>query len=91
MSAPSERLLAARGSALDKIANARAVTARIDTLVEPAIERLQRALQVGNGAGVYADVSAVSNALNGAKAACILAAAIAAATDWPTAEDYDQC
>jgi hypothetical protein len=84
-------LVDARNSASRKIANARAATAKMDAGLEPAIERLLRALQVGNGAGVYADVSAVRGALAGAGAAITIALAVAVATDWPTNEDYDQC
>jgi len=91
MSAPSERLSNARNMASRKIANARAATAKMDAGLDPALERLRQVLQVGNGAGVYADVSAVRGALAGAGAAITIALAIAVATDWPTAEDYDQC
>lgn len=91
MSAPSERLIHGRDAASRKIANARAATEKMDAGLEPAIRRLLLALQVGNGAGVYADVSAVRGALAVAGAAVTIAQAIAAATDWPTSEDYDQC
>jgi len=72
-----------------KIKKARDATAGIDLGLWDAIERLQRIGQTGNGAGIYADVSAFRSALGDAAAAIARAQEIVRATDWPTNEDYD--
>lgn len=74
----------------ERIANAATVTAAIDSgALWPAIERLQRVGQVGNGAGIYADVPAFRQALHAARAAIVAAQTLIETTEWPTAEDYD--
>lgn len=92
MSTPSNNPAAALTStSRQKIDAARKATGRMDNLLEPAIADLLRAINVGNGAGVYYDVSAVRSALVNAKQAIIKAQEIATATEWPTHADYDEC
>lgn len=73
----------------EKIHQARAATAGIDLGLWDAIATLQRTGRVGNGAGIYSDVSAFRRALTDAAAAIVRAQQIVEATDWPTEEDYD--
>ena len=73
-----------------KIKRAREATAGIDLRLWDAIERLQRIGHLGNGAGIYADVSAFRSALGDAAAAIARAQEIVRSTDWPTNEDYDR-
>ena len=81
--------MTARDLARTKIEKARQATAGIDLGLWDAIGRLQRIGHVGNGAGIYADVSAFRAALGDAAAAIARAQEIVRATDWPTDEDYD--
>lgn len=72
-----------------KIKRAREATAGIDLGLWDAIARLQRIGHTGNGAGIYADVTAFRSALGDAATAIARAQEIVRATDWPTNEDYD--
>lgn len=81
--------LATQTVARAKIEKGRQATAGIDLGLWDAISRLQRIGGTGNGAGIYADVSAFRSALGDAATAIARAQEIVRATDWPTAEDYD--
>lgn len=75
-----------------KIKRARDATAGIDLGLWDAIGRLQdigRFGRVGNGAGIYADVTAFRSALADAATAIARAQEIVRSTDWPTKQDYD--
>lgn len=72
----------------ERIAKAKAATAAIDRQLWPAIDHLQRIGQVSNGAGIYADVSALRSALTRATLAVALALQAIRETEWPTEEDY---
>jgi hypothetical protein len=74
---------------IERIAVARATTATIDDALWPAIERLQKVGQVGNGAGIYADVAAFKEALRKTAATIAAAQKLIEATQWPSDEDYD--
>lgn len=97
MTTPSERLAAGhpaasmeRKLARRKIEVAAAATARMDQLLEPALDELRIAIRDGNGAGVYFDVPRVRAAMAQAKRAIELAQHVATSVGWPTNEDYDQ-
>lgn len=76
--------------ARNKIRLAALATKQMDELLGPAMDRLEAAIRVGNGAGIYADVSAVRVAMTRLKIAIIKAEQIDCRADWPTAADYDQ-
>jgi hypothetical protein len=78
-------------SARSRIDRAFAATARMDGLLNPALDALLSALGPSNGAGIYRDVSRVRSAMAAAKAAIIAAEAIDRETQWPSNEDYDAC
>jgi len=68
---------------------AREATRRIDELLQPALDELQSAINIGNGGGVYHDVPRVRSAMARLKRAIDCAQAVEASVTWPTAEDYD--
>lgn len=74
---------------IERIAVARATAATIDDALWPAIERLNQVGQVGNGSGIYADVSAFKQSLRVAAATIAAALTLIEATEWPSNEDYD--
>jgi hypothetical protein len=81
--------LHARTIARARIAKARAATIAIDQDLWSPIERLQRAGESANGAGIYADVPRFRSALHEAAAAIARAQKIIRETDWPSDHDYD--
>lgn len=65
------------------ITSARAATAEIEQLLQPAIEELRGALNVTEQSGVYADAGAVRTAMVRAKSAIDQALRLARQVNWP--------
>jgi hypothetical protein len=94
VNAPSQPLVGQPGFASKartrvRVSITRAATKRMEEILQPAIDELQSAINVSNGAGVYHDVSRVRSAMAKLKWAIELAQQVDKSITWPTAEDYD--
>lgn len=72
-----------------KMHKAQAATKAMDDLVLDKLRDLTRAMNDGNGAAIYHDHHQVACLLSDVGVAIRKAQEVYRATDWPTADDYD--